>query len=371
MRILALESYYGGSHKAFLDGWTSKSQHNWTLLTEPANMWKWRMRTSAVTFATQVDKLINDSETWDAIFCSDMLNLAEFLGLANKKIRSLPVILYFHENQLTYPTQIESERDYQYVTTNMTSALAADQVWFNSAFHKNEWLSELAKFITKMPKNARPKNIIDQISNKSKVQCPGIDPFNNSKAKTNGPLKILWAARWEFDKNPEDFFAALKLLKADGIDFRLNVIGEHFQDVPEIFKWAKQHFADNIDRWGYQQTYDDYCKALIESDVVVSTANHEFFGLSIVEAIAAGCYPALPKRLSYPEITADIESDRKSEFLYSGSVQSLYKRLKDLSLRFDHGPMWRDDPTRGIRGVEKFFWSKRAVELDKAVTEII
>ncbi|GAH62988.1 unnamed protein product, partial [marine sediment metagenome] len=43
MRILALEPYYGGSHEAFLTGWTRRSRHDWTLLTLHANHWKWRM----------------------------------------------------------------------------------------------------------------------------------------------------------------------------------------------------------------------------------------------------------------------------------------------------------------------------------------
>ena len=47
-----------------------------------------------------------------------------------------------------------------------------------------------------------------------------------------------------------------------------------------------------------------YLKILSEADIIVSTAIHEFFGISVVEAIAAGAYPLLPKRLAYPEVLA-------------------------------------------------------------------
>ena len=37
-------------------------------------------------------------------------------------------------------------------------------------------------------------------------------------------------------------------------------------------------------------------------DVVISTAEHEFFGIAVCEAIWAGAVPVLPRRLSYPEL---------------------------------------------------------------------
>lgn len=136
MNILALEPYYGGSHRAFLDGWIATSRHTWTPLTLPAHHWKWRMRHAAITFAEQVASCPNTH--FDAIFCSDMLNLAVFRGLAPQPISKLPTVVYFHENQLTYPDNSRTQRDYHYAFDNFQTLLAADQAWFNSDYHRTE-----------------------------------------------------------------------------------------------------------------------------------------------------------------------------------------------------------------------------------------
>lgn len=373
MRILALEPYYGGSHKAFIKAWQKRSYHDWTMLTLPPYKWKWRMRHSAVTFAEQAEKLSADGLKWDIIFSSDMLNLAEFSGLATQEVSALPSIAYFHENQLTYPVRFESERDYQFVMTNMTTALAADAVWFNSAFHRDSFLDALAKFLKRMPDNL-PLQAIEKIRAKSEIYPQGIEPIkpvlkpeNSINEHGNPALRILWAARWEHDKNPEDFFEAMKILKKRNIKFKISVMGQQFRDVPEVFGWAKKYFADEIENWGYQANKADYEAVLKNSDVVVSTANHEFFGISIVEAVRAGAYPVLPNRLSYPEILELVDDDSRKKFFYDGTVNELANRLEELALRFQNGVLWGRDCQTAVRIVTRFDWDNLAAVLDRAV----
>lgn len=367
MKILALEPYYGGSHRAFLDGWTAISRHDWTLFTLPANKWKWRMRIAAITFADQLNELIEEAPLPDLIFCSDMLNVAEFKGLVSPALKNVPLIVYFHENQLTYPTRVESERDYHFVVTNMTTTLAADAVWFNSEFHRGEFLDALANFIKIVPKE-KPQNAVERIAAKSAVNPPGISIIERKPEKYSGPIRILWAGRWEHDKNPEDFFAALKQVKQKGVDFRLSVIGETFCDSPAVFDWARDYFAADIDQWGYLPTRTEYEKALCSADVVVSTANHEFFGIGIVEAIAAGLYPILPNRLAYPEITARI--DGPDEFLYDGTVAGLTAKIIQAATAFKDGKLWQGDPNRGKTAMRPFQWASLAPGMDDQLQEL-
>ena len=54
LAVWALEPYFGGSHKAFLQGLAERSSHAFTLFTLPGRNWKWRMHGGALSLAEQV-----------------------------------------------------------------------------------------------------------------------------------------------------------------------------------------------------------------------------------------------------------------------------------------------------------------------------
>ncbi len=367
MNILALEPYYGGSHKAFLDGWAKRSRHEWTLLTLPPRKWKWRMRHASVTFAGEAARRAASGETWDLVFCSDMLDLAAFLGLAPAPVKILPSLVYFHENQITYPVRHASEFDYHFAFTNMTSALAASCVWFNSAFHRDSFLGGLEAFLVRMPDHQNLESV-EAIRKKSRVRHPGIDPFPERGPRKPGPLRILWSARWEWDKAPETFFRALDGLASEDVPFQLSVVGGGSgRNVEAVFEEARQRFASRILRWGYLESREAYREALMESDVAVSTARHEFFGISLVEATAAGAFPLVPRRLAYPEVFAGDEGEGKDSFFYEDDGRDLVRRLADLARRVERDDLWQGDGKRGIRAVERFSWDRMVPAWDEEV----
>ncbi len=371
LRILALEPYFGGSHKAFIDGWRGYSRHEWTMYDLPARKWKWRMRHAALTFADRVRQELAAGAEWDVLLCSDMLNLGEFVGLVDERVRRLPRVVYFHENQLTYPFRYATERDYHFGFTNMTSALAADAVWFNSAFHRDSFLDELGRVLRRMP-DYRSLDAVERIRGSSVIQPPGVEmPAVRGCERTPGPLWIVWAARWEHDKDPESFFAALEALKARGVAFRLNVVGEQFDETPAVFEEARKRFGDEIVRWGFQPTRAAYEAALAEADVFVSTAQHEFFGISLVEALAAGCYPLVPRRLAYPEVLGLDVDARAAQFFYDGTVSGLVERLADLASRVESGGVWQGDRGWGRARAAQFAWPVRGAAMDEALSTLV
>ena len=151
MNILALEPWFGGSHRRFLDGLVAHSAHEVRTVTMAARYWKWRMQGGAVTLAEKARECVADGWQPDLLLASDMVNLPAFLALTRDRFAGTPVVFYLHENQLTYPLREGRERDYTYATVNYLSALAADRVVFNSQFHQEEFFGALPDLLRRFP----------------------------------------------------------------------------------------------------------------------------------------------------------------------------------------------------------------------------
>ncbi len=318
LNILVLEPYFGGSHRAFLETWMALTTHHVHIRTLPARKWKWRMRGSAIWFAEQVAAM---EERIDLIFTCDMVNVADLRALLPERRRSLPIITYFHENQLTYPIPDETDRDFQYGFTNITTCLTSDAVWFNSQSHREAFLDAAHALLRKMP-DFVPAHVTDAIRDRSSVVYPLVEgpPDDSEPATTpNGAPIILWSHRWEYDKNPEPFFEALLELDADDVPFRLVILGETFRTAPDVFRAACSQLETRILHAGFVPDRRSYWSWLLRSDIVVSTAIQENFGLAMVEAMLAGCRPVLPNRLSYPEL---IPPELHAACLYDGDLSA-------------------------------------------------
>lgn len=301
--VVVLESYHGGSHAAFVDTFMARSRHRCRLVRLPARKWKWRMRGAAMWFLFE-DRAWLDAPI-DLVFCSDMLDVAALRGMGPRRVADAAIVCYFHENQLTYPLSEHDRRDYQYAVTNITTCLACDQVWFNSSFHRDSFLFAAAALIDKMP-DYRPRGVIERIRLRSRVLMPGVDvPSNPIAADRHGPPRVLWCHRWEFDKNPRPFLAAMAKLSREGVAFELVLTGEQFRTAPPAFAAYRDVLASHVVHEGFVEDRASYLKLVSSCDVVVSSAIQENFGLAVVEAIASGVRPVLPNRLAYPEIIPD------------------------------------------------------------------
>lgn len=334
MKILLVSPYHGGSHKAWAEGYRANSRHDVITLTMPARFWKWRMHGGAVTLSQQFWD--DASYTPDLILATDLLDLTTFLALTRRITSHIPVALYMHENQLTYPLPKDpsigpmrrqlGERDRHYAFINYISMMAADRVFFNSQYHRNAFFTALPPFLSHFPEY-KGLETIESLISKSVVLPVGID----LQRFDHGPLKddpspipsVIWNQRLEYDKNPEGFISVLVELANEGFPFRVAICGERFGQPTE--KWTAG-IASLGDRVIFNGFADDptYHRLLREADITVSTAHHEFFGIGILEAIYCHTFPLLPARLSYPEL---IPAEFHPYCLYRGRAD-LVKRLR-------------------------------------------
>jgi len=301
---LFIESYYGGSHRQLLntiiDGINYERVNGYQLLTLPDKKWHWRARTSALYFA----ETIPHDHSFKILFASSVLNLAELIGL-RPDLNQLKKVLYFHENQLIYPVRKQQERDFQYGYNQIISCLSADEILFNSSFNMNSFLNSIQTFFKLQP-DYRPKDLSKKIEPKCRVlYFPVQKPLKVSSQPADQTLHIVWPHRWEHDKGPEAFFRIINVLLERQCKFDLSVLGEQYSEVPPIFEESKTRLEASelctILNWGFVSR-TKFIETLSSAHVVVSTAIHEFFGVSMIEAAMLGCYPLCPNKLSYPEI---------------------------------------------------------------------
>lgn len=305
MRILLLEPFYTGSHRAWAEQLAYHSKHEILILSMTGRYWKWRMHGAAVTLSNRVKSF---DRPIDLILATDMLDVSTFLALIKDHLPKTPLFLYFHENQMAYPwgqniTRNNNWRHYAFI--NYASALSADKVLFNSQYNRDSFHQEAYQLLNSY-QDYNELETVDTIREKSEVLPLGLnlasfDPVINNTGRSKDPPLIVWNHRWEGDKNPEAFAKLIMTLNEEGYNFELALLGEAPYGNIKVFEELKAELGDKVVAFGYAESFEEYAAWLAQADLLPVTSNQDFFGGSVVEAIYCGCYPILPNRLAYPE----------------------------------------------------------------------
>lgn len=323
--ILLLSAYDAASHRHWRNWITSTfAEYEWTTIALPDRHFYWRVRSNALTYVSEHRSVLE--KHFDLIVMTSMVDLATLRGLM-PALAQIPAVVYFHENQFAYPVNTDHPHKSNIINAQLNSvftALVADRLLFNSCYNCQTFFEGSEALFRKMPDGVKP-DILDPLKERSEVLAvPVIGKPPGRKDPTASTLQIVWNHRWEYDKQPEVFFACMYRLSEQGVPFRLHVLGQSFRSVPDCFADAKNRLARHIESWGFQ-TEADYHRILDHSDIVVSTAVHDFQGLSMLEAIHRGCVPVAPDRVAYPEyIPANLLYDSSNE------VESLTALLHEL-----------------------------------------
>ncbi|MCK4622082.1 MAG: DUF3524 domain-containing protein [Desulfuromonadales bacterium] len=339
MEIVLLEPFLVGSHAAWAREYATHSRHQVKILGLNGQYWKWRMHGGAVTLARE---FLAADDRPDLLLATDMLDLTTFLALTRKVTADIPTALYFHENQLTYPwsptdADPAQHRDAHYCFINYSSALTADAVLFNSAYHRRDFLAELPGFLASFPDHTESETV-QQIAEKSRTLHLGLNLWQFDalrpapESASHRPPLLLWNHRWEYDKNPEEFFRALFVLQEQGVAFELAVLGESYRKQPAVFAEACERLDSRIVHWGYAESFTDYAAWLWRADILPVTSIHDFFGVSVIQAIYCNCHPLLPKRLAYPEHLSEEQHERYFYTDFDDLVVRLTQLCRDVEV---------------------------------------
>jgi len=334
MRLLLLDPFHTGSHSYWSNELTERLNARGNVRVELRTLkgrhWKWRMIGSAATFASALQ---TSDPAPDVILTTDMMDVAALRGLLPAHWCKVQIILYFHENQLTYPwspndpdTRGLQSRTYGFV--NIQSALAADFVWFNSEHHKNKFLDAMRSFLAQMPDYKLP-HAIESVRAKSSAMPIGIinrpsqEPLEYDPHEPNKIPALLWNHRWEYDKGPDRFFNQLQNLAHQGYPFKLILLGQQFDRMPVAWKEIHVRFEKQILHSGWVASQKEYQSWLRKSDFILHDPRQEYFGISVLEAMLSGVIPLVSSGHAYDDWMPQ-------KFIHKNQV-SLEKQLDQLS----------------------------------------
>ncbi len=320
MKALLLSAYDAASHRAWRENLHAMlPQITWTTLTLPPRHFAWRVRGNSLSWAFKQRPALTAGH--DFLLCTSMTDLCALRGFV-PALGQLPTIVYCHENQFAFPENPQATvmNAVEPQMLSIYTALCADRLVFNSAWNRASFLQGVTALLRKLPDEV-PDGLPERLAQGVVLPVPLDASLWQPRQVAREPevLTLVWNHRWEFDKGPALLLAIVEALLQQGVRFRLHLLGQRFRQAPPEFgvlqaRLAQWHAETGIrpGHQGHVAETDQYRELLASSDVVLSTALHDFQGLALQEASALGCAALAPARLVYPEYLAP-------EHLYHGT----------------------------------------------------
>ena len=371
MRILLLSAYDAQSHQYWREGIVAQfPKHEWTQLVLPGRYFSWRIRSNSMQWALGHRATLD--LPYDLIIATSMVDLASLKGFV-PNLANIPSILYFHENQFIYPpSQANHKHHLDPKMVTLYGAIAADKLVFNSHYNQQSFIAGVKELLSQLPEKmpVDVAQLLDEKSTVLPVPLKTLDSLNIPHASNQSfqnlwpkredvsPLRLVWAARWEYDKGPQQLQAILRELRTRNVGFQLSLLGQQFRKQPIEFEEIKAEFGGNIVQFGYAESRHHYLSWLAEADMVLSTTLHEFQGLAVLEAVQLGCIPILPNRLVYPELF-------NSTYLYKSSINSPLLEASSAADLIQHHVTLIDKGISVVPVIKNFEWPAMAAAYKK------
>ncbi len=313
LRILLLSAYDAPSHRYWREGLERYCpQFQFTQLALPPRYFSWRIRGNSLSWAFNCRRTL--AQGYDLVVATSQVDLSALRGFV-PALAITPTLLYCHENQFAYPVSDAAHGSLEPKIVNLYSALCADMLVFNSAWNQRSFFDGVQELLRRLPDRV-PRGLVERLRSLSRVlpvpielERPATVPEHSAPArgKTGARVQVVWNHRWEYDKGPAALLAAVAACIRKRLPVTFHIAGQQFKSQPPQMRQLGQLLQLNPDylgNWGTVPSREDYASLLDAADIVLSTALHEFQGLAVMEAVAHGCWPLVPDRLSYPQLFA-------------------------------------------------------------------
>ena len=134
---------------------------------------------------------------------------------------------------------------------------------------------------------------------------PKIDPVRRQAHPSGGPARLLYVGRTAPYKNIVGCIETLSLLREDGIDAVLTIVGEPDPRYPEVGEAVQRLGLDQAVTFTGHVSDDQLQQLYRDASVFLFLSRYEGFGLPPLEAMVQGVPVVSSDRTSMPEVLGD------------------------------------------------------------------
>jgi hypothetical protein len=310
--ILALEPFYGGARRAMLETVIRCSRHRWTLLKLPPRRIERRLTAAANWFAEQLTR--HWAGSVDLLFCSEALNLAN-LNRMMPMLAAKPSVVYFHSNELPRAGADGGALE----LVNLSTAAAATEIWFNSAYHLETFVERATAVVTRHAELSS-RNPLPHLRAKARVMLEPIDL---------GAANSVPAARRPV-RNPRTIFVETRDVDMELLNDALERLMRRGEKFKLITTGPVQQLAEQFDRRTVSEIDEEaQMIGLLEAGVFLSVKRFAPADYLAIRAMVTGCFPLLPAAGCYLEFLPGMMADQ-GNYLYELSADELSHRLSEV-----------------------------------------
>lgn len=185
-----------------------------------------------------------------------------------------------------------------------------------------------------------------------------------ARGTRRGPNRIVYVGRLIGYKRAEQVLQLVLRLRKLGLNVRADIVGDGPERASLESLASKMGVSESVRFWGFLKRYEDVARIVSSANLFVNPSVFEGFGLTVLEAMAAGT----------PVVACDLEGYK--EYAQNGvncllaardDFEQLVENVKSIVL---HPDIARSMSAAGIETARQFSWQKTAERVRETYSSV-